>query len=135
MSTDQHDLTTPMTAPAVEGPAARRGLSRRTALRVGAAGTAAAGVAAARIAAAPDLAARGLLSPQGVLGAASIAWSDSVYIEAFPTSPLILTPFSDPLPIPKAKRPEADWKSWAQTPGPGNGQQNSLGNEKHQIWP
>jgi FtsP/CotA-like multicopper oxidase with cupredoxin domain len=50
---------------------------------------------------------------------------------------LILSPFNDPLPIPKALAPvpKSDYSSWAKPPGPGVGQQNSLGNERHQIWP
>ncbi len=54
-------------------------------------------------------------------------------IEAFPTSPLILNPFSDPLPIPKALAP-ADVSTWSQKPGAGVGQQDSDGNT-HQLWP
>ncbi|MBI4941186.1 MAG: multicopper oxidase domain-containing protein [Actinobacteria bacterium] len=125
-----------MTAP---DPAVRRhrGLSRRTALRRGAAGTAAAGVAAARVVAVPDLATKGQLSPQGLVGAASVAFSDAVYLEAFPTSPLIVSPFSDALPIPPALRPvpKSEYSAWPNPPGPGTGQQNSLGNQAHQLWP
>src|ERR671929_1584293 len=39
---------------------------------------------------------------QRLLGAAA---ADQLYIEVFPTSPLILNPFTDPLPIPSAARP------------------------------
>ncbi len=113
------------------------GVSRRTILRIGAAGTAALGLTAGRLLVAPSLSQRGLLSPDGVFGAASIAWADALYQEAFPTSALILSPFSDALPIPKALAPvpQSVYSSWANPPGPGNGQQNSLGNERHQIWP
>jgi FtsP/CotA-like multicopper oxidase with cupredoxin domain len=54
-------------------------------------------------------------------------------IEAFPTSPLILHPFSDALPVPKALAP-ADVSTWSQKPGAGAGQQDSDGNT-HQLWP
>src|SRR4051794_23580313 len=43
--------------------------------------------------------ASGLAVPKGVAG------GNGLYIEAFPTSPLILSPFNDPLVIPKALRP------------------------------
>jgi FtsP/CotA-like multicopper oxidase with cupredoxin domain len=111
-------------------------VSRRMMLRLGAAGTAAAGIGAGRLLAEPSLANRGLLSPDGVFGAASIAFSDAVYTEVFPTSPLILAPFTDPLAIPQALRPvpRSEYSNWANPPGPGNGQQNSIGNERHQKW-
>jgi len=45
-----------------------------------------------------------------------------LYIEAFPTSPLILRPFDEPLPIPKAMAPvpKADVDRWESPPGPDN---------------
>ncbi len=48
---------------------------------------------------------------------------------------MILDPFTDELPIPKALKPEPyiDWTA-KDAPGPGEGQQNSLGNQKHQRW-
>ncbi len=63
--------------------------------------------------------------------------TDAVYIEAFPTSPLILTPFRDQLPVPKALAPvsQSAYSGWSKPPGPGDGQQNSMQNERHQIWP
>src|SRR4051794_23645217 len=110
--------------------------SRRTMLKFGAAGAAAVALGTAR-GLGPDLANRGLLNKDGVFHATSIALSGSLYIEKFPTSPLILSPFTDELPIPKALRPipKEEYSNWAQPPGPGLGQQNSLGNETHQIWP
>ena len=49
-----------------------------------------------------------------------VAEGGSLYIEAFPTSPLILEPFrpDNPLPIPGAMRPvpESQWKSWPSPP-------------------
>jgi FtsP/CotA-like multicopper oxidase with cupredoxin domain len=62
----------------------------------------------------------------------------SIYIEAFPTSPLILSPFNDPLPVPQALQPvpKADVDGWASPPGPDN--QDFVKNApawKHQLWP
>jgi FtsP/CotA-like multicopper oxidase with cupredoxin domain len=48
------------------------------------------------------LTASGFAVPRGFAGGGG---GGSLYIEAFPTSPLILTPFSDELTIPKAMRP------------------------------
>jgi len=111
-------------------------VARRTFLKMGAVGAAvfAAGTAGSVIV--PDLKRRGLWTPDGVFDSASIAWANALYTEAFPTSPLILSPFSDELPVPKALAPiaKSEWSNWAQPPGPGDGQQNSLGNERHQIW-
>jgi FtsP/CotA-like multicopper oxidase with cupredoxin domain len=114
------------------------GLRRRTLFRLGAAGGAGAALAAAHTWASPLLAQRGLLSPDGAFAATSTALSDTVfYIEKYPTSPLILTPFRDPLPIPKALAPvpKSVVDTWSNPPGPGPGQQNSLRNEQHQLWP
>jgi len=63
--------------------------------------------------------------------------SGGVYTEVFPTSPLIVSPFQDLLPIPKALAPvpRSAYSAWANPPGPGVGQQNSLRNATHQIWP
>ncbi|HEY5913636.1 MAG TPA: hypothetical protein VJA21_23865, partial [Verrucomicrobiae bacterium] len=60
--------------------------------------------------------------------------------EPFPTSPLILNPFTDELPIPKALAPSdpTQWKNRYGSscpPGPGPGQQCSDGYGTHQIWP
>jgi FtsP/CotA-like multicopper oxidase with cupredoxin domain len=113
------------------------GMPRRAILRLGAVGLAAAGLEAGRTLVVPALAQRGLLSPNGVFEGASIAFADKIYIEAFPTSPLIVSPFSDELQIPKAMAPEpyAEYTGWSQPPGPGYDQQNSLRNDRHQIWP
>src|SRR4051812_17863267 len=90
---------------AVTSDTAQSLVSRRNVLRFGAAGAAAFGLGTGSLALEPSLARRGLLSRNGVFGAASIAFSDAIYTEAFPTSPLILSPFSDPLPIPPALKP------------------------------
>jgi FtsP/CotA-like multicopper oxidase with cupredoxin domain len=57
-------------------------------------------------------------------------------IEAFPVSPLILGPFKDPMPIPRAVRPvpPADVARWVNPPGPGAGRQDCDGGT-HQAWP
>ena len=110
---------------------------RRMFLRLGAAGVGAVALALASDGMAPNLRRRGLMSGDGVFDAASIAWADSIYNESFPTSPLILDPFNDELVRPKAMRPTpmSEYSGWANPPGPGLGQQNSLGNQRHQIWP
>jgi FtsP/CotA-like multicopper oxidase with cupredoxin domain len=90
----------------------------------------------------------------GLLGAGSAAQrlsflngdpasAAALQIEAWPTSPLIKTPFVDPLPIPQASRPvpQSEWSTWKHwqtgqsiVPGPGAGQQDAQG-QTHQIWP
>ncbi len=111
------------------------GPSRRALLKVGAAGAAVVGLGASKLWV-PSLRDKGLLSADGVFEATSIALTDALYLELFPTSPLILSPFSDALPIPMALRPqsESDYKGWAVPPGPGAGQQTSYGNQAHQKW-
>ncbi len=112
-------------------------IPRRMFLRLGAVGVGAVALAVASDGLAPNLRRRGLMSGDGVFDAASIAWADSIYNESFPTSPLILDPFSDELVPPKAlaPTPTLEYSGWKSPPGPGVGQQNSLGNERHQIWP
>src|SRR5262252_2366825 len=61
-------------------------------------------------------------------------------LEVFPTSPLILSPFTDPLPIPVPLQPVsiADWNTTGTlcpVPGPGIGQQDSDALSQHEIWP
>ncbi len=129
-----------------EQAAVHSGLSRRTLIRVGAVGAAGVAFTAGRAVAEPYLAQQGVLSSDGVFAAAATALADLVYIEAFPTSPLILKPFTDPLLVPKALRPvpESELETWSQRPSGGPGQQNgyrgtdplrTLNNETHQIWP
>jgi FtsP/CotA-like multicopper oxidase with cupredoxin domain len=128
-------------------------VSRRVALRLGAAGVTGVALGAAGGLGAPYLARRGLLSADGTLAAAGTALADTFfYKEVFPTSPLIMNPFTDELPIPKALAPSADYQTWRSPPGPGVGQQNgcsddrygtptglpgndALANERHQMWP
>ena len=113
------------------------GVSRRTVLRIGAAGGAGVALAVAQGLGRPYLASRGLMSPSGVFAAAAETITSALYLEDFPTSPLILSPFTDPLPVPKALAPvpQSEFKNWAKPPGPGRGQQSSLGNQQHQLWP
>ncbi|MEO5852837.1 MAG: multicopper oxidase domain-containing protein [Nocardioides sp.] len=113
------------------------GLSRRTILRVGTAGATGVALTAAGAWGAPYLSQRGLLSVDGAFGATSTALGDLLfYKEAFPTSPLIISPFTDLLTIPKALAPipTSEFSAWDLPPGPGVGQQNSLRNERHQKW-
>jgi FtsP/CotA-like multicopper oxidase with cupredoxin domain len=72
----------------------------------------------------------------GTGGLRPTAARGELYIEAFPTSPLILNPFNDPLPIPKALAPvpASEVGAWSKPPGSGVGQQDSDG-FTHQIWP
>ncbi|SEQ46785.1 multicopper oxidase family protein [Microlunatus flavus] len=113
-----------------------RVLSRRAALRLGALGIGGVALAGAGATLGPSLADRGLLSSDGLFSAAAAGLTDLVYLEVFPTSPLVLKPFNDELPVPKPARPESrsEYSGWAKPPGPGDGQQNSLGNERHQKW-
>ncbi len=119
-------------------------VARRTLLRVGAVGVAGGALTAIRGLVGPYLSERGLLTLDGAFAATSTALGDTLfYTEAFPTSPLILNPFSDPLPVPKALAPvprvgdesQKGYSEWSDPPGPGEGQQNSFRNERHQLWP
>jgi FtsP/CotA-like multicopper oxidase with cupredoxin domain len=113
------------------------GVSRRALLRVGAGGVVGAGMTGLWNSGAPYLARKGWLSPDGAFAAMSTAFTDKLYDEEFPTSPLILHPFHDELVIPKALRPTSHsaFRSWRDSPGPGSGRQNSLRNDRHQLWP
>jgi len=107
-------------------------------LRVGAAGGAGVALVAAKGLGGPFLANTGLLGVDSAFAGVSQVLGDQLfYLEVNPTSPLILTPFIDPLPVPMAARPipRAVYSAWPNPPGPGVGQQNSLGNAQHQIWP
>ena len=112
-------------------------MSRRAVLRLGAVGATGVALTAAGEFGAPYLAQKGLLSTDGAFAATATALGDLLfYKEKFPTSPLILNPFNDPLPIPKALAPVpvTEFSNWPLPPGPGDGQQNSLRNERHQKW-
>src|SRR5919199_2672414 len=79
------------------------------------------------------LAASGLAVPRGLA-----TGSGALYIEAFPTSPLILSPFNEALPIPKALAPipKSVVDGWDSPPGPDN-QDFVKGAQPftHQLWP
>ncbi len=114
------------------------GFSRRLFLRAGAVGSAGVALTAAGTFGKPYLSQKGLWTADGAFAATSTALGDLLfYIEKFPTSPLILNPFQDPLNVPKALRPQPslEFTRWVDPPGPGLGQQNSQRNERHQIWP
>ena len=118
-----------------EGNEKEGGIGRRTVLRVGAVGGVGLGLATAQGLVVPALQDKGLWSADGVFSASATTIGDLLlYTEAFPTSPLILEPFKDELPIPKALAPETEYEDWDLPPGPGLGQQNSLGTEQHQMW-
>jgi FtsP/CotA-like multicopper oxidase with cupredoxin domain len=99
----------------------------------------------------PGITRRDFLKTSGlVLGSAALIGSRALPvwakdgcdmgIEPFPTSPLILNPFNDPLPIPQPLAP-SDPTTWrdpltggsVSLPGRGPGQQDSDGGT-HQIW-
>src|SRR5215218_1526146 len=114
------------------------GVTRRVLLRFGAVGATGVALAAAGEAGAPYLAQKGLLSADGPFAATATALGDLLfYREVYPTSPLILEPFVDELLNPKALAPvpPPTVRGWPLPPGPGPGQQSSLDNEQHQIWP
>jgi FtsP/CotA-like multicopper oxidase with cupredoxin domain len=94
------------------------------------------------------LSAGGLAVPRGFAGGGG-GGGGSLYIEAFPTSPLILKPFSDPLNIPAAMRP-ANMDTWDTFGGkPDPKVQDCIGSTtssvykdrygctlgEHQLWP
>jgi FtsP/CotA-like multicopper oxidase with cupredoxin domain len=114
-------------------------VSRRNVLRAGAVGAAAFGLGAGRLLLQPSLAQRGFASGDGLLGAASVAWADSLYTEVFPVSPLILSPFTDPLRVPRALAPvsKSVWKNWPNPPSKNRQSIDPSGNAvgKHQVWP
>lgn len=107
-----------------------RQIRRRTLLQLGATSAA----IAAGAAVVPDRVRRSLVALDGV----STSSTDAIYKEVFPTSPLVLSPFTDELPIPRALAPTpySDYTSWATPPGTGPGQQTSVSStERHQMWP
>ena len=101
----------------------RSTIARRTVLRLGALGGAGLAFGAVQGVIRPRLGWSGLLSPDGAFAATSDAWPAVLYLEVFPTSPLILSPFTDPLPVPKALAPvpKSEYTSWTNPPGPGRG--------------
>src|SRR6476659_1416273 len=120
-----------------ESSATPGGVARRSILRIGAIGTAGLAFGAVQGVVRPFLGNQALLSPDGAFAATADALAGVLYLELFPTSPLIVSPFTDVLPIPRALAPvpKSVYSSWKNPPGPGRGQQSSLGNQQHQIWP
>ncbi len=120
-----------------ESKATSGGVARRSILRIGAIGTAGLAFGAVQGVVRPFLGNQALLSPDGAFAATADALAGVLYLELFPTSPLIVSPFTDVLPIPRALAPvpKSVYSSWKNPPGPGRGQQSSLGNQQHQIWP
>jgi FtsP/CotA-like multicopper oxidase with cupredoxin domain len=96
------------------------------------------------------LSAGGLAIPRGVAKGGG-GGGGSLYIEAFPTSPLILKPFNDPMVIPKAMAPcdptSSSWESIGKDlPDPKKQDCLAVGDAKykgrygydlgcHQMWP
>jgi FtsP/CotA-like multicopper oxidase with cupredoxin domain len=93
------------------------------------------------------LTASGFAVPRGLAGGGT--GGGKLYIEAFPTSPLILNPFTDELKVPTALRP-TNPKTWDSPGGmPGKANQDCLGASPnkaysdryrqtlgtHQLWP
>jgi FtsP/CotA-like multicopper oxidase with cupredoxin domain len=129
----QHPAEGPVTDGAQDSPAWKKPLTRRTALQVGAGGAGLAAFYAAGAKLLPSLEQQGLASADGVFGAASIELADSLYTEVFPTSPLVLSPFKDALPIPEVLQPTSG------LPEAGKAKQSNLKNKAggyqgHQCW-
>jgi FtsP/CotA-like multicopper oxidase with cupredoxin domain len=115
-----------------DAPAWRRPVSRRAVLQVGASGAGLAAFYAAHSVVGPSLDEQGLASADGVFGAASIELADALYTEVFPTSPLILSPFKDELPIPEVLKPSS-------LSGAGKTKQSNMAKkdgsyQAHQCW-
>ncbi len=100
-------------------------LGRREMLKLTAAGGAAVAAAASAITAAAPAPAQAQTACTGLNAN-----------EAFPVSPLILRPFTDPLPVPRALAPipAATVATWASKPGGAPGAQDCDGGT-HQAWP
>ena len=68
-------------------------------------------------------------------------WNDDLFVEFYPTSPFILEPFRDPLPVPEPLQPstlsELTLGGLYRAPGKGYGQQAYDGDafSTHSIWP
>jgi FtsP/CotA-like multicopper oxidase with cupredoxin domain len=126
-------LTRPEADGGSDAPTWTSPVSRRTVLQVGASGAGLAALYAAASTLGPSLEQRGLASADGVFGAASIELADALYTEVFPTSPLILEPFKDALPIPEVLAPSGS------LPGAGKTKQSNLAKsdgkfQEHQCW-
>src|SRR4051812_24115660 len=79
-----------------------------------------------------------MLTASGLAVSSGVSSGGAVYIEAFPTSPLILRPFDEALPVPTALGPvpKADVDSWESPPGPDNQDfVTGAAPHTHQLWP
>jgi FtsP/CotA-like multicopper oxidase with cupredoxin domain len=74
------------------------------------------------------------LRPSHALAQFPLPAGCGVQDEPFPTSPLILNPFNDslPIPVPLKPVPKSELASWAYPPGPG---QQDCDGAYHQVWP
>lgn len=108
-------------------------LTRRDVLKL--AGSLAVGAAAADLDIVSALA-RGVLPEEFAISAFDSPCTGREAIEKYPTSPLVLRPFYDPLPIPAPLRPlpKSEIDTWSMPPGNAPGQQDSYGSS-HQVWP
>jgi FtsP/CotA-like multicopper oxidase with cupredoxin domain len=109
-----------------------RTFTRRDVVRAAAAGAGALALAGAEFAGSSLIRSSGLIG--GSLQVADVQ-AGSVYIEVYPTSPLILNPFQEELPIPDALPAVSTdvYSKWTSPPGPDV--QDYSGQVKHQIWP
>jgi FtsP/CotA-like multicopper oxidase with cupredoxin domain len=118
--------------PACDGRPAGGTLTRRDVLRLGSAIILASAAPEISEAASTQIlpAATGAKAPGG-----NATCSGGTAIEVMPTSPQILNPFTEPLPIPIPLKPidRSVYSAWAIPPGNGIGQQDSFGSS-HQIW-
>jgi len=79
-----------------------------------------------------------MLTASGLAVSSGVSSGGGLYIEAFPTSPLILRPFDEPLPVPAAMGPvpKADVDSWESPPDPANQDfVKGAAPHTHQLWP
>src|SRR3954453_1064709 len=91
-----------------------RATARRTVLRAGALGAAGLAFGAVQGVGRPWLSREAWLSPDGAFAATPDALAAVLYLELFPPSPLILSPFNDALPIPRALAPvpKSEYSPW-----------------------
>src|SRR5690349_11193717 len=78
------------------------------------------------------------LTASGLAVSSGHGASGDLYIEAFPTSPLILNPFQEPLPVPTAAPivPKGVVDAWPSPPGPDNQDfVKGAAPFKHQLFP
>ena len=120
-----------------EGGETEGGLARRTVLRVGAVGGVGLGLATAQGLVVPVAAAEGpVVDRRGVRRVGDRDRRRAPLHRGVPDQPADPGAVQRRAAHPEGARARAtDYQDWDQPPGPGPGQQNSLGNERHQIWP